>query len=105
MPITYHMSWVASTRRWKKMFRGKMHVVSCRQLGVPETKEASWRAANQWWEQEEKLADIPAEDDRVVRAAKVSTPLTGKTARLAFNTASSSMPTRNHASSLRPMLR
>lgn len=72
MPITYHMSWVASTRRWKKMFRGKMHVVSCRQLGVPETKEASWRAANEWWEQQEKLADIPVEDDRVARAAKVS---------------------------------
>jgi hypothetical protein len=36
MPNVYHMSWVASTRRWKKMFRGKMHVVSCRQLrGYP----------------------------------------------------------------------
>jgi integrase len=63
------MSWVASTSRWKKMHRGKMYVVSCRQFGVPETKEASWRAANEWWEQQ--LA-TPDQDERVARAMKVS---------------------------------
>ena len=40
------------------MHRGKLYVVSCRQLGVPETKEASWRAANEWWEQQQGIADL-----------------------------------------------
>lgn len=71
MPNRYHMSWVASTRRWKKMHRGKMYVVSCRQLDVPENKEASWRAANEWWERQLEQA-APAEDDRVARARQVS---------------------------------
>jgi integrase len=70
MPVAYQMSWVASTRRWKKMHRGKLYVVSCRQLGVPETKEASWRAANDWWQQQEGNADLPTEDDRIARAVR-----------------------------------
>lgn len=67
----YAMSWVASTCRWKKMKDGKVYVVSCRQLGVPETKEASWKAANFWWEEQEKKIGLPAEDAELVRRARV----------------------------------
>lgn len=72
MAKRYHMTWKPETCRWRKMHRGKWFSVSCKQLGVPETKEASWRAANDWWEQQQKLADIPPEDDRLARAARIS---------------------------------
>jgi hypothetical protein len=35
-----------------------MYSVSCRQLEVAESKEASWQAANRWWES--KKAEIDA---------------------------------------------
>jgi len=38
------------------MHGGQRYVRSCRQLGVPPTKEASYRAANDWWRA--KLAEI-----------------------------------------------
>jgi integrase len=66
------MSWVPSTRRWKKMFRGRMYVVSCRQLGTDESKDASWRAANDWWESQQGQVETPGEDDRIARARQVS---------------------------------
>ena len=53
-----HMSWISSTRRWMKMFHGKRYVISCRQLGVQETKDGSWRAANAWWDA--KRAELEA---------------------------------------------
>lgn len=68
----YSMTWVASTRRWKKMHRGKMFVVSCRQLDAAETKEASWRAANAWWEEQRKRVDESGEDEYVARTHQVS---------------------------------
>jgi len=49
----YRMTWVESARRWRKRWRGKWYAVSCRQLGTAETKEASWRAANAWWDKVE----------------------------------------------------
>ena len=65
MAKRYSMTWKPETGRWRKMHRGKWYSVSCKQLGVPETKEASWRAANAWWETQQALADIPPEDDRL----------------------------------------
>ncbi len=59
MAKRYQMTWKPETCRWRKMHRGKWYSVSCKQLGVPETKEASWRAANAWWEQQQALADVP----------------------------------------------
>src|SRR4051794_36511537 len=56
MPVKPHMTWVPSAKRWAKNYRGKSYSVSCRQLGVPPTKEASWQAANEWWEG--KLAEL-----------------------------------------------
>jgi len=72
MPKNYQMTWVPSSRRWRKVHRGKVYMLSCRQLGVPETKEASWQAANEWWEREQGIADLPTENDRVSRAVQVN---------------------------------
>lgn len=72
MAKRYLMTWIPGSRRWRKVYNGKVYVVSCRQLGVPDTKDASWKAANEWWQEQQKLADIPPEDDRMQRAARVS---------------------------------
>ena len=56
MPVSFDLTWDATNKRWRIMHKGQRYVVSCRQLGAPPTKEASYRAANDWWRQ--KLADI-----------------------------------------------
>jgi integrase len=73
MPVHYHMTWVASGRRWMKKYNGKWYAISCRKLGVPETKEASWKAANAWWEDQQRIADSapPTEQDLRANALKV----------------------------------
>jgi hypothetical protein len=69
------MTWQNSTRRWFKKHKGKMYIVSCRQLGVEATKEESVAAANDWWEA--KLKEIeaapPTEQDVRANAVKVWT--------------------------------
>jgi len=52
------MTWEPNKSRWRKMHRGKIYTVTCETLGQPATKEASYRAANQWWE--EKKAELEA---------------------------------------------
>jgi len=44
------MTWEPGPRRWKKIYRGEHHTISCKQLGVQETKDASYRHANAWWQ-------------------------------------------------------
>lgn len=68
-----HMTWVPGSRRWRKKYRGQWYAVSCRQLGCEETKEASWKLANEWWEKQQGIADSapPTEEDRRSNAAKV----------------------------------
>src|SRR5947208_3383727 len=59
MPRKYELTWDGSNRRWRVMHAGKRYVVSCRQLkgmgllgsGAPETKESSYKAANDWWQE------------------------------------------------------
>ena len=63
MPASYDLSWDGKSRRWWKQYKGKRYVVSCRQLGVPENKEASYQAANNWWRN--KLAEIEADPRRI----------------------------------------
>ena len=67
MPRKYLMTWIESRQRWMKMHRSKRYVISCKALNVPPTKEASYQAANDWWEK--KLAELemepPAKDHRV----------------------------------------
>ena len=72
MPKSYQMTWIPESRRWTKFYRGKRYFISCRQLDVPETKEASWRAANEWWERRKGIANSPTEDDRLERATRIS---------------------------------
>jgi integrase len=43
------MSWIKSRKGWMKEYKGKKYTISCRQLGTPESKEASYQAANAWW--------------------------------------------------------
>lgn len=49
MPASFLMSWEPTRKRWWKQYRGRRYLVSCRQLGTRETKEASYQAANAWW--------------------------------------------------------
>src|SRR5262245_5525392 len=49
MPARPFMTWEPGPRRWRKLYRGKLFTVSCRQLGVPDTKNDSYQAANAWW--------------------------------------------------------
>src|SRR5581483_10556918 len=73
MPRLYSMTWVGSTKRWMRMYRGKRYVVSCRQLNAPPTKEGSAAAANAWWENKKREIDgslLPAVDpvvEKVIR--------------------------------------
>ena len=68
-----HMTWVPVSRRWRKAYKGKWYSVSCRQLNTEETKEASWKAANEWWERERGIADSapPSEADLRANAFRV----------------------------------
>lgn len=50
MPTPELMGWNEKAKRWFKKYKGKPYAVSPRQLGMPETKEGSRKAANQWWE-------------------------------------------------------
>jgi integrase len=68
-----HMTWVPASRRWRKKYKDRWYAVSCRQLGTDETKEASWRAANEWWERQQGVANSapPTEEDLRANAFKV----------------------------------
>lgn len=72
MANKYLMTWLPKTKRWKKRHRGRDYFVSCRQLETAPTKEASWRAANQWWLDQAKEAEQPTEGDRIARATAIS---------------------------------
>ena len=65
MPRSQLMSWEPKPRRWKKIYKGKAYTISCTQLGVDETKEASYKAANEWWTKKrvELDQDLPPRED------------------------------------------
>lgn len=48
-----------------KMYRGHRYAISCKVLGVPATKEASWQAANRWWEAKQAELDGQYEAEAV----------------------------------------
>jgi hypothetical protein len=52
------MTWNAKQKRWFKKHKKKQFAISCKELGTAPTKEASRRAANQWWEN--KLTELQA---------------------------------------------
>src|SRR4051812_23158789 len=55
MPASFLMKWEPKNGLWRKMYKGRRYVISCRQLSgwsgdfVPETKEGSYQSANAWW--------------------------------------------------------
>jgi len=48
MPRAVHMTWVASQKRWTKMYKGTRYYVSPKELGCPATMEGSIAEANRW---------------------------------------------------------
>lgn len=50
------MTWCSGVCRWVKTHNRIRYQVSCVQLGTTKNKEASWRAANAWWQR--KLEEI-----------------------------------------------
>jgi integrase len=73
MPINLEMTWVPKGRRWTKKYRGTWYAVSCRRLGTPPTKESSWRAANDWWANQQRSIDNapPSEEELRANAIRV----------------------------------
>jgi integrase len=49
MAIQDLMTWEPRKDRWRKIYKGQLYTISCYRLGVPSTKEASYKAANAWW--------------------------------------------------------
>src|SRR5579885_1257724 len=49
MAIQDLMTWEPTKARWRKIYQGKLYTISCYRLGVPSTKEESYKAANAWW--------------------------------------------------------
>ncbi|SIN69293.1 Phage integrase family protein [Singulisphaera sp. GP187] len=72
MAKPFYMTWVGGSRRWRKKYKNVWYSVSCRQLGTEDTKEASWRAANAWWRQQQGLTDNapPSESEERANAFK-----------------------------------
>ncbi len=52
------MYWVSSQKRWLKEYRGKTYSRSAKQLGTAPTKEASRKAANDWWDKKQQEIDL-----------------------------------------------
>jgi integrase len=58
------MTWVPSERRWTKHYKGRNWSASCKQLKTAATKEASWEAANAWWQAKQKEIDTSPPDEQ-----------------------------------------
>ena len=57
MPRLVLMTWVASQRRWTKMFKGLRYYISPKELGTPPTQADSLDAANEWWRNKQAEID------------------------------------------------
>lgn len=62
------MTWTKARHGWLKWYRGRMHAVSCKQLGCEASKEASVQKANEWWahKQDELDAQGPQHPNHIV---------------------------------------
>jgi integrase len=64
MPRNYDMTWVPDRQLWRKMYKGKVYTVSCKQLRelgydvTADTQVGSYPQANLWWFR--KKAEIDA---------------------------------------------
>lgn len=66
MPRNFDLTWDSTRLRWRKVHRGKVYVISCKELGAPPNKEGSYQAANAWWER--KRAEIDGYLDQLMAA-------------------------------------
>src|SRR4051812_43916205 len=66
MPRKFDLTWDSTRLRWRKVHRGKVYVISCKELGAPPNKEGSYQAANDWWET--KRAEIDGYLDQLMAA-------------------------------------
>jgi integrase len=64
----YNMSWEPAKKRWRKVVGPKVYTVTCRALGCPATKEASYMAANRWWTA--KQAELEGHEGTLVQNIK-----------------------------------
>ena len=71
MPRKMLMSWDGNRARWTKMYKGRRYLVTCFALGVPGTMQASYQAANNWWEAKKAEIDgyTPAPKDTAAQQA------------------------------------
>jgi integrase len=61
MPRAFQLTWVPPPKAyWRKVYKGAVYTVSCRELGVPKSKEESYRAANDWWQRKKLELDTAA---------------------------------------------
>ena len=58
MAISTAMTWQADKRRWRKLYKGKLHFISCIRLRSDPTKVGSYQAADAWWAK--KKAEVDA---------------------------------------------
>jgi hypothetical protein len=58
MARVYTLTWIPARRGWMKEYKGRKYAISWRQLGVTESKDASYQPANEWWKA--KKAEIDA---------------------------------------------
>ena len=83
MPARHSVFYEPKLRRWWIQHKGKHYVISCRQLGVVQTKEGSYQAANAWWSAKKREIDrlVPpvrgslyppyhAHEDEIIRATQ-----------------------------------
>lgn len=73
MPLEELMSWSLKQKRWYKRYRGKLYWVGPKTLKCEATKEASRKAANDWWtakqaDIDEKLGEAKKHPDYIVNA-------------------------------------
>ena len=86
MPRQFHMTYVVSQKGGlTKKYKGSMYSVSCKQLDCSASRDASWAAANSWWEKTQaeidaqaKAAQKPAHprSDAIVQAMQENLGLT-----------------------------
>jgi len=54
------MSWEDEKQRWVKMYKGVRYRVTCEDLRAPlNTKDASYKLANEWWKRKEAELNRP----------------------------------------------
>jgi integrase len=71
MGRTFEMSWEGHPNyRWVKYYKGNRYRVSCKTLGLPESKQDSYQGANRWWRVKKAEIDTPVLEEEHERALR-----------------------------------